>query len=165
MIPHANNPRILSQKNHTELKNSFKKFDYAELVAINTDNTILAGHQRIAIMKELGWDEKEIEVRVPSSHLSDEIAKEYLIRSNKNTGEWDFDILANEWDMDKLFEWGFEKADFDVDDWESNIDDAVDETEDDALTETVKITCSQGLKDSIIKLIKPILHDLDVTIT
>jgi len=104
---HKSNPRTLSKKSHDELLKSFNEFDYVELVAINSDNTILAGHQRVHIMHELGWNEKEIEVRIPSRKLNDKEAKKYLLRSNKNVGEWDFDILANDFEIDELLDVGF----------------------------------------------------------
>jgi hypothetical protein len=125
LLDHKSNPRSLSKKSHADLMKSFKAFDYVELVAINQDNTILAGHQRVQIMLALGWGEKEIEVRVPSVQLTEEKAKEYLIRSNKNTGEWDWDILANEWEEKDLFDWGFEKEDFSL--GENHIDDVDEE--------------------------------------
>lgn len=106
---HPSNPRTLSKKSHKDLLNSFKKFDYAEIIAINTDGVILAGHQRAHIMLELGWGDKEIEVRVPNHELSENDAKEYLIRSNKNTGDWDFDILANQFESLDLLAFGFEE--------------------------------------------------------
>jgi hypothetical protein len=104
---HPSNPRTLSKKSHDELLKSFNEFDYVELVAINSDNTILAGHQRVHIMIELGWIDKEIEVRIPNRKLNVKEAKKYLLRSNKNIGDWDLDILANQFDLDELLEVGF----------------------------------------------------------
>ncbi len=112
---HPNNPRQLSKKSHAQLLKSFKKFNYAELAAINADGTILAGHQRVNIMLELGWGENEIEVRVPNRQLSKKDGEEYLIRSNKNTGDWDYDILANVYDLPDLIDYGFEADDFEID--------------------------------------------------
>lgn len=104
---HPRNPRTLSKKSHDDLLKSFNKYNYAELVAINKDNTILAGHQRISIMKELGWEDKEIEVRVPNVLLSKRDADGYLLISNKVSGDWDMDIMANQWEMEELIEGGF----------------------------------------------------------
>lgn len=109
LIENPRNPRSLDKKNKNELLKSFKKFDYAELVAINTDNMILAGHQRVHVMKELGWLDKEIEVRVPKRTLNEKECDEYLIRSNKNTGKWDWDLLANNFDSVDLLSYGFEE--------------------------------------------------------
>ena len=104
---HEKNPRVLTKDQMKQLKASFKKFGYCEVVAINLDNTILAGHQRTRTMKILKMDKKPIDVRVPNRMLTPEECDEYLIRSNKNTGEWDYDMLANQWDVDKLIDWGF----------------------------------------------------------
>ena len=72
---------------------------------------ILAGHQRVRTMKKLK-QETEIDVRVPSRMLTEAEANEYLIRSNRNAGEWDWDILANEWEASDLVKWGFDPAEF-----------------------------------------------------
>ena len=95
LIPFDYNPRQLTEKQYADLKASLTKFDLAEIPAINTDNTIIAGHQRIRIFAELHGMDYEIDVRVPDKKLGKKDLEEYLIRSNKNTGEWDFDQLAN----------------------------------------------------------------------
>jgi len=107
LIPMNNNPRKMSKEQARQLTESLKRFNYVETVAINTDNTIIAGHMRIAAMKKLGWIMKGIEVRVPNRKLSKEEVTEYCIRSNRNVGDWDWDILASEFDPHDLMEWGF----------------------------------------------------------
>src|SRR5690242_14120757 len=102
LIPFKSNPRQISKDQLSHLKKSLEKFDYCELVAIQPDNTIIAGHMRIKAMLQLGWGKQEIDVRVPNRQLEIEEAKEYLIRSNKNVGDWDYDILGNEWDPHDL---------------------------------------------------------------
>lgn len=104
---HPSNPRTLSKESHEQLIKSFEEFDYVELVAIDKNNVILAGHQRVHIMMELGWQNKEIEVRVPNRELTAREAKKYLLRSNKNVGAWDWDLLANDFELDELLEVGF----------------------------------------------------------
>ena len=104
---HPKNPRIITKAQLDQLKKSLKKFNYVETVVINIDNTILAGHMRVKAMKAMKKGKQEIDVRVPNRMLTPEEAEEYLIRSNKNTGEWDWEILANEFETDKLFDWGF----------------------------------------------------------
>lgn len=107
---HPKNPRLITKEELDQLKKSLKKFNYVETVVINEDNTILAGHMRVKAMKSMKKGKQEIDVRVPNRMLTPEEADEYLIRSNKNTGEWDWEILANEWETDKLFEWGFTES-------------------------------------------------------
>jgi DNA modification methylase len=109
--PYKNNPRQISKHQLEHLRKSLEKFDYCEIIAIQPDNTIIAGHMRIKAMQGLGWKNREIEVRVPSRQLTEEEMREYLIRSNKNTGDWDWDVLANEWDIIDLFECGFTQED------------------------------------------------------
>lgn len=103
------NPRKLTTKQYNDLKKSLEKFNLAEIPAVNKDMTILAGHQRIKILSELYGEEYEIDVRVPDRQLTKKEADEYLIRSNKNTGEWDFDVLADNFEMEDLEDWGFEE--------------------------------------------------------
>jgi site-specific DNA-methyltransferase (adenine-specific) len=114
LIEFDKNPRTLSNKEHKDLKKSLEKFSLAEIPAINQNNKILAGHQRLKILTELYGNDFEIDVRVPNRNLTEKEEKEYNIRSNKNTGEWDFDILSNEFELDNLLEWGFEHEDFGI---------------------------------------------------
>lgn len=114
LIPTENNPRQLNEKQYSDLKKSLKKFDLAEIPAINTDGQILAGHMRLKIMSDLGRAEEVIDVRVPDRCLTKKECEEYLIRSNKNTGEWDMDILGNSFEVPDLKEWGFEDAELGI---------------------------------------------------
>ncbi len=113
-MPYEKNPRQLTDKQYKDLEDSLKKFDLVEIPAINTDNTILAGHQRLRIMQALGRGDEEIDVRVPGRQLTEKEVQEYNIRSNKNTGEWDFDLLANQFEVDDLLEWGFDEKDLKI---------------------------------------------------
>jgi hypothetical protein len=114
LVEYEHNPRQLTEKQHSDLKKSLEKFDLAEIPAINTDNKIIAGHQRLKILSEIYGQSHEIDVRVPSRKLTEKEFKEYNIRSNKNLGTWDFDILANSFDFDSLLEWGFDKNELDI---------------------------------------------------
>lgn len=104
---YSKNPRQISKDQFQQLLTSMEKFDYVELVAIDLDNTIIAGHMRIKAMKKLKKNSEIIEVRVPSRKLTEEEFDEYLIRSNLNRGSFDFDRLGNEWNPIDLLNWGF----------------------------------------------------------
>ena len=106
LIPYEKNPRAITEKQAAQLQKSFKKFNYVELVAINADNVIIAGHQRVATLLALGRGNEEIEVRVPSRQLSETEFEEYLLRSNQNGGSWDIDLLR-EFNVDLMIESGF----------------------------------------------------------
>ena len=106
------NPRRLTDKQWEHLRTSLDKFGLIDRPCINANGTIIGGHQRINVMMKDG--EEEIEVMVPDRLLDNAEVEELNIRLNKNTGEWDFDILANEWDQDDLLSWGFDATEFDL---------------------------------------------------
>jgi ParB-like chromosome segregation protein Spo0J len=135
--PYESNPRFISKEQLRQLKRSLEKFDYCELIAIQPNNTIIAGHMRVKAMIQLGWGSDEIEVRVPNRMLTDEEAREYLIRSNRNTGEWDWDILGNEFNPADLHDWGFTPEDLHI---------LIDEEEDEKQEEEKETCPSCGQK-------------------
>jgi len=93
-------------------------------VTIDTDNTIVAGHQRVRAMIAMGKQNEEIEVRVPERKLTPQEFKQYLLISNKVTGEFDEDMLA-EFDKELLADVGWESKEIDKifsDDGEDGID-------------------------------------------
>lgn len=110
LVPYDYNPRIVTKEQAEQLKASITKFNLVEIPVINTDNTLIAGHQRVNIMGILGRLNEKVDVRVPNRKLTTAELKEYNIRSNKNTGTWDFDILANHFELSDLVEWGFDKT-------------------------------------------------------
>ena len=127
--PATYNPRQISTKQYKDLKASIKKFGLVDPIIVNKNNTVIGGHQRLKICKEL----KHIEIDCVVLDLSKEEERELNIRLNKNTGTFDMDILANEFDIDELVDWGFKHIDLDV-----NIDKIVDDNIDDSATITIK---------------------------
>tara|TARA_R100000656_G_scaffold81756_1_gene59801 strand:+ start:127 stop:1227 length:1101 start_codon:yes stop_codon:yes gene_type:complete len=127
------NPRKLTKNEHKELKDSLIRFGLVEPVIINSNperkDIIIGGHQRARIWKELG--NKKIEV--VEWNLTYDKERELNVRLNKNTGSWDFDELANNFDLDELKEWGFQEKDlfFEADDLEDGLidDDAIPEAQ------------------------------------
>ena len=111
------NPRSLTEKEFKQLKTSLDKFGMIDKPIVNADSahTIIGGHQRKHVLEATGV--KECECWVPDRELSDKEVEELNIRLNKNTGSWDFDTLANEFELDDLLEWGFDKKELDIDLW------------------------------------------------
>ena len=95
LIPYEFNPRKLTDEQAEKLKESLERFNLVEIPAIDLDNKIAAGHQRVKMMLLLGRGEEEIDVRVPNRKLTQKEFKEYNLRSNANTGEWDLNLLAD----------------------------------------------------------------------
>lgn len=110
LVPHIKNPRKISPSQLDALKRSFEKYNLVEIPAIDIDGTIIAGHQRIKILKILGRGDEVIDVRVPNRKLTDEESKGYLISSNALGGDWDFDLLK-EFDIELLVDVGFSEVD------------------------------------------------------
>jgi DNA modification methylase len=110
LIPYEKNPRILSPKQQDDLIKSFKRFNLVELPAIDLDGRIIAGHQRVRIMILLGRSDENIDVRMPNRKLTEEEYKEYLLRSNANVADWDYELLKS-FDVDLLLEVGFDDID------------------------------------------------------
>lgn len=110
--PMQNNPRRLTSKQKDDLAASLTKFNLMSIPVINTDNTIVSGHQRMKIMILLGRADEIIDVRVPNRMLTQEEVKEACIRENRNLGEWDWDVLTKEFPSVDLLKWGFDDLEF-----------------------------------------------------
>ena len=113
LIPFEGNPRKMTKEQAEQLQKSLEKFNLAEIPAINTDNKIIAGHQRINILQILGRGEEIVDVRIPNRKLTDDEFREYNLRSNKNIGSWDFDELAN-FDIGLLTDVGFNEEELNI---------------------------------------------------
>lgn len=107
LIPAEYNPRQLSNEQATHLEASLKRFGAVDPAIINTHpdrkNIIIGGHQRLKTAQRLGWETfpcVELE-------LDKEKERELNIRLNKNTGGWDYDALANYFEVEELTDWGF----------------------------------------------------------
>lgn len=103
-----NNPRIIKDDKFKKLVQSIKEFpQMLELrpIVVNDDMIVLGGNMRLKACKEAGL--KEIPV-IKASELTEEQQKAFIIKDNVGYGEWDWDMLANEWDAEELVEWGLD---------------------------------------------------------
>ena len=110
-----NNPRLIKDDKFKKLVQSI--IDFPEMlkirpIVVNEDMIILGGNMRFKACKEAGLKEVPI---IKTSGLSEQKQKEFLIKDNIAGGEWDWNLLANEWDEIKLVEWG-------LDVWKSSSD-------------------------------------------
>lgn len=122
--PNPNNPRLIKDDKFKKLCQSLKDFpEMLELrpIVVNKDMIILGGNMRYKAAKEIGL--KEIPVKV-ADNLTPEQEREFLIKDNTSGGEWDFEILANEWDVEQLEEWGLDVPNWAVGVDENSMDDA-----------------------------------------
>lgn len=107
LVPYEKNPRTLSDKQLADLKKSLKRFNLVEIPAIDTNNRVIAGHQRLKVLQLLGRGQEEIDVRVPNRELTEKEYEQYLLTSNAVTGDWDFEQLKS-FDVDFLLDVGFD---------------------------------------------------------
>lgn len=107
------NPRKLSAKQREDLRSSLQRFGVVTPVLVNMNNDrkniIIGGHQRVSVWEELG--NKTIDCIEIDLTLEKE--KELNVRLNKNTGEFDFDLLEEFFDVDDLVGFGFDDYSFD----------------------------------------------------
>jgi DNA modification methylase len=125
-----------------DLKNSLKKFNLAEIPAVDLDGTIVAGHMRLRAMQLLGRGQEIVDIRLPSRKLTKTEFKQYLLTSNRVHGDFDWNILASDFDIDTLLASGFDS------DLAQIFDDSL-EVSDDDFNEEIEV---KKAKDTDIKL-------------
>lgn len=114
--PNPKNPRIIRDEKFIKLVKSIKSFP--EMMAkrpmvcvTDIDGKIfpLGGNMRLLAIKEVGYKEIPDEWVVMVDDWSEEKRNEFIIKDNISFGEWDYEILANEWDAENLSEWGVDQ--------------------------------------------------------
>jgi hypothetical protein len=103
-----NNPRFIKDDKFKKLVQSIKDLpEMLELrpIVVNDDMVVLGGNMRLKACQKAGLKEVPI---IKASELTEEQQEEFIIKDNVGFGEWDWDILANEWDNTLLNEWGLD---------------------------------------------------------
>ena len=102
------NPRLIKDYKYKKLVKSLKDFpQMLELrpIVVDKDMVILGGNMRYRASIEAGLSKVWIKI---ADNLTEDQKKEFIIKDNSNFGEWDWDTLANEWDIKSLDEWGLD---------------------------------------------------------
>jgi len=107
-----NNPRTIKDDKFFKLVQSLK--DLPEMakvrpVVVNQDMVVLGGNMRLKAMKEAGWKEAPVEI----VDWDEDKQRQFIIKDNVGFGEWDWEMLANEWDAEQLDDWGLDIPAFD----------------------------------------------------
>ena len=121
--PNPNNPRIIKDDKFKKLVKSIQDFpQMLELrpIVIDENNVVLGGNMRLKACIEAGL--KEVPVK-QAKDLSEEQKKEFIVKDNVGYGEWDWDDLANNWNVEELTEWGLDIPNFDAEVLEAEEDD------------------------------------------
>lgn len=113
--PNPNNPRIIKDDKFKKLVQSIKEFPkMMELrpIIVDENNIIQGGNMRYKALQELGYKDIPDEWVKQGKDLTPDQWKEFVIKDNVGFGEWDMQILSNDWNADLLIEWGIEIVPF-----------------------------------------------------
>jgi hypothetical protein len=108
IILNPNNPRIIKNDKFKKLVKSIKEFpEMLEVrpIVVDNDMVVLGGNMRTKACIEAGLSEVHI---IRFSNLSDDKKKEFIVKDNVGYGEWDFDLLLEDWTKEKLIHWGMD---------------------------------------------------------
>ncbi|MDQ3747986.1 MAG: ParB N-terminal domain-containing protein [Acidobacteriota bacterium] len=111
------NPREIRDEKFELLKRSIKEFpEMMRLrpIVVDADMKVLGGNMRLAAIKTLGMKEIPDDWVMRAEDLTDEQKKEFIIKDNNSFGQYDWDILTNEWSDFPLEEWGLDLPSFDA---------------------------------------------------
>jgi hypothetical protein len=108
-----NNPRLIKDDKFKKLVKSIQEFpQMLEIrpIVVNQDMIVLGGNMRLKACKEAGL--KEIPI-IYADDLTEDQQRQFIIKDNVGFGEWDWEMIANEWDAEQLDEWGLDLPGFD----------------------------------------------------
>jgi hypothetical protein len=103
-----NNPRIIKNDKFKKLVKSIKEFpEMLKLrpIVVDENMMVLGGNMRLKASKEAGLNEVWIDI---AEGLSEEQKNEFIVKDNVSFGEWEWDMLANEWDSVEITDWGLD---------------------------------------------------------
>jgi len=118
-----NNPRYIKDERYQKLKKSIQEFPKMmklRPIIIDDEGMILGGNMRYLAMVDLGYKEIPEGWIIKASELTEEERKRFIIADNVEFGAFDYDKLANEWDLEELQEWGIELPELEVENIELN---------------------------------------------
>lgn len=137
------NPRLIKDDKFKKLVKSIKDFPEMETVrpiVVNKDMVILGGNMRYKAMIECGYKEVNVEV----VDWSEQKQNEFIIKDNVGFGEWEWEMVANEWDMEQLEDWGLNLP---ILNSSVNLDDFFEESKEDDKLPTGKIILEYTIEE------------------
>ena len=112
--PNPENPRVIKDNKFQKLVKSITELpQMLELrpIVVNKDMIVLGGNMRLKACEAAGLTEVPV---VFADNLTPEQEREFIVKDNSSFGEWDWDLLANEWDVEQLQDWGIDIGGFDL---------------------------------------------------
>ena len=140
-----NNPRFIKDYKFKKLVKSIKEFpEMLKLrpIVVNSDMVVLGGNMRLKACAEAGLKEVYI---LKADELTEEQQREFIVKDNVGFGEWDWDVLGNEWNNQQLEDWGLDL----------NIDNSIDDLEEDDDIELPQSVQLEPPKEYILIMAEP----------
>jgi len=167
-----NNPRIIKDDKFKKLVQSIK--DFPEMlnlrpIVVNGDMVVLGGNMRLKACKEAGLKEVPI---IKADDLTEDQQREFIIKDNVGFGDWDWEQLANEWDVDELSDWGLDVLGIDSEVLEAEEDDFNEAPPENPITVLGdlyeigdhRLLCGDSTQvDSFVKLMQGEMADMVIT--
>tara|TARA_R100001443_G_scaffold73728_1_gene81612 strand:- start:887 stop:1399 length:513 start_codon:yes stop_codon:yes gene_type:complete len=117
------NPRLIKDNKFHKLVNSIKEFPemlQIRPIVVNDNMVVLGGNMRLKACQEAGL--KEVYV-IKADELTEKQQREFIIKDNVGFGDWDWDMVANEWELDELKNWGMDVPKFELSEDDKDLSD------------------------------------------
>lgn len=150
--PNPNNPRVIKDEKFAKLVKSIEEFPkMMELrpMVINSDGILLGGNMRLKALKELNYKEIPDSWVRRADQLTEDEQRRFIIADNVGFGEWDWEMINADWDIEELEDWGL-----DVPDFGEAIDEGTDPFDDAGITAAnkyaVTVICENEAEQEVI---------------
>jgi hypothetical protein len=138
LVPNEDNPRTISAAKLEKLKNQILSVGFNTPPKIDNDGVLLGGNSRFRVLIAAGAGDLEIPVMYPPKKLTKKERQEIIVTDNVNDGEWDFELLANDFEIQDLIDWGLPMSS--IADHEPDVDLQVDDPSD-AINNSEHLEC------------------------
>ena len=162
--PNPKNPRKITYQQAEKLLKSIENLPEMMTlrpIIVDESNVILGGNMRYYALKKAGYKDIPEEWVKKASELTEEQKREFVIKDNASFGEWDWDILANEWSDFPLVEWGVDVPEY----WLAPANDEellpVDFNNSEKKMVTIRVTISELQKDSFMRDLRQLAKKYD----
>lgn len=123
----AGNPRIIKDERFKKLVKSIEEFpkmlELRPMVYNPETMEVMGGNMRLKALRELGYKDVPENWLKSAETLTEDEKKRFIIVDNVGFGEWEWDMLQDEWDVADLEDWGLEVPEFEMDELEASEDD------------------------------------------
>lgn len=116
ILPNPNNPRTIKDSKYAQLVNSIRKFPEmlnVRPIVVNSNMIVLGGNMRLKACKDAGLTHVPV---IVAENFNEQQQREFIIKDNVGYGEWAWDMLAVDWNVEELATWGLDMPAFESED-------------------------------------------------